>query len=141
MGHKLSDDSKPIAAPSKPAAPVAARFKQARTRLGNGTSPIAGVDGRTHGGRRFRELVADLAHHMGNEPTPPQQAIIMRAAALMIWCETQETALANGAEFDVAAFTTAANSLRRLLVDIGLERRLKDVTPSLEQYLAGKVAG
>jgi hypothetical protein len=98
------------------------------------------VDGRTNGGRRFRELAADLAQHLGGHPTPPQQAIIMRAAALAIWCETQETALANGADFDVAAFTTAANSLRRLLADLGLERRLKDVTPSLEQFLAAKVA-
>ena len=113
---------------------------QARTRLGTGSSAVANVDGRTHGGRRFRELAADLAHHLGGSPTPPQQAIIQRAAALIIWCEGQETALANGADFDVAAFTTAANSLRRLLADLGLDRRLKDVTPSLEQFLAAKVA-
>ncbi|WP_303810173.1 hypothetical protein [Sandarakinorhabdus limnophila] len=126
----MTDDSRHIAGPQR----------QARTRLGNGTSPIANVDGRTHGGRRFRELAADLAHHLGGSPTPPQQAIIQRAAALIIWCEGQETALANGADFDVAAFTTAANSLRRLLADLGLDRRLKDVTPSLEQFLAAKLA-
>ena len=113
---------------------------QARTRIGTGSTTLAGVDGRTHGGRRFRELAADLAQHLGGHPTPPQQAIIQRAAALIVWCETQETVLANGADFDVAAFTTAANSLRRLLADLGLERRLKDVTPSLEQFLAAKVA-
>jgi hypothetical protein len=77
---------------------------------------------------------------MGGAPTAPQQAIISRAAALMIWCESQETALASGADFDVAAFTTASNSLRRLLTDLGLERRLKDVTPSLHEFIAARSA-
>jgi hypothetical protein len=131
---RIADVKRQMRSPDSP--PI-----QARTRIGTGSTPLAGVDGRTHGGRRFRELAADLAQHLGGHPTPPQQAIIMRAAALAIWCEGQETALANGAaDFDVAAFTTAANSLRRLLADLGLERRLKDVTPSLEQFLAAKVA-
>ena len=42
----------------------------------------------------------------------------------------------NGRGF--ASFTTAANSLRRLLADLGLERRAKDITPSLSTYLDRK---
>ena len=30
----------------------------------------------------------------------------------------------------------AANSLRRLLLDLGLERRMRDITPRIDTYLA-----
>lgn len=121
--------------------PIARPLPNAATRMGTGGTALAGVDMRTHGGRRYKELCADLVHHLGGEATAPQLAIIRRAAALAAWCEAQEAEQAQGGDLDIAAFTTATNSLRRLLVDLGLERRLKDVTPSLEQYLAGKVAG
>jgi hypothetical protein len=84
--------------------------------------------------------VADLVEHMGSEPTAVQRAIIEEAAGLVVWCGSQRLALLTGAEFDVGKYTTATNALRRLLVDIGQERRLKDVTPTLDGYLASKRA-
>ena len=49
--------------------------------------------------------------------------------------------MANGKDIDIAEFTTATNALRRLLADLGLERRQRDLTPSLEGYLAAKASG
>lgn len=118
--------------------PIARPLPNAATRLGTGGTVLAGVDMRTNGARRFKELCADLVHHLAGDPTAPQLAIIRRAAALAVWCEGQEAAQASGGDFDVQAFTTAANSLRRLLIDLGLERRMKDATPTLEQYLAAR---
>jgi hypothetical protein len=109
---------------------------QAATRMGTQRAILQGVDRRTFGGRRFKELVADLVHHLNDDPTPPQMALIRRAAALSVWCEAQEAAQASGGELDIASYTTAANSLRRLLCDLGIERRARDVTPSLVDYLA-----
>jgi len=37
-------------------------------------------------------------------------------------------------------YQRTANSTRRLLESVGLKRRAKDVTPSLEDYLASKQA-
>lgn len=88
--------------------------------------------------RRYRELVADLSEHLGGEVTVPQQAIIRRAVQLQVWCEECEAAFARGEEFDVTVFTTAVNSLRRLLIDLGLERKARDVTPTLGAYIAQK---
>jgi hypothetical protein len=109
---------------------------QAATRMGTQGTIMQGVDMRTHGGRRFRGLVADLAHHLNDDPTPPQLALIRRAAALSVWCEQQEAAQASGGDLDIAAYSSAANTLRRLLSDLGIERRPRDVTPSLVDYLA-----
>lgn len=120
---------------SKDSPPIARPLPNAATRMGTGGTALAGVDMRTNGGRRYKELCADLVHHLEGDPTAPQLAIVRRAAALAVWCEGQEAAQASGGDFDVQAFTTAANTLRRLLSDLGLERRLKDATPTLEQYL------
>ena len=113
---------------------------QGATRMGTQGTILAGVDMRTHGGRRFKELCADLVDHLGDDPTAPQLAIIRRAAALGVWCEQAEADQAQGKELDVAAYTTATNTLRRLMGDLGLERRARDVTPDLRDYIAGKGA-
>lgn len=73
-------------------------------------------------------------------PTEAQRHIMARAATLALWCEAEETKLADGSDFDAGAYATISNSLRRLLCDLGLERRARDITPSLSDYLAGKAA-
>jgi len=108
--------------------------------MGTQGTILQGVDMRTHGGRRFKELCADLADHLCEDPTAPQLAIIRRAAALAVWCEQAEAEQAQGGGFDVSSYTTAANTMRRLLSDLGLERRARDVTPDLQSYIRGRAA-
>ena len=50
--------------------------------------------------------------------------------------------MAAGGAVDIGAYTTGVNALRRLLCDLGLERRARDVTPTLtlEQYLASRAS-
>ena len=111
---------------------------QGATRIGTQGTILQGVDMRTHGGRRFKELCADLIDHLCESPTAPQLAIIRRAAALAVWCEQAEAEQAQGGDFDVASYTTAANTMRRLLAALGLERRTKDIPPDLHSYRAPK---
>ena len=107
-----------------------------RTRKGLGKDVLAGIDGRTGPARRFREIVAQMASDLGGDPSQGQAAIMERAATLIVWCEGEEAARARGESFDIASFTTATNALRRLLVDLGLERKARDVTPAdLTTYL------
>jgi hypothetical protein len=122
-----------------PGGPNAGQAKPtARTRIGNGKALLPDVDGRSAPMRRYREILCQLANDMGGNPSEAQTQIARRAATLAVWCESAEAAMANGGSLDIAAFSTATNTLRRLLCDLGLERRLRDVTPSLHQYLAGK---
>ncbi len=85
-----------------------------RDALGQRGGGASGVDGRSWGARRYRELAADLAAHLGNDVTAPQEAVIRRAAQLQVWCEEREAAFARGEAFDIAEYTTAANAMRRL---------------------------
>ena len=118
---------------------VAQPKPQAATRMGTQGTVLEGVDMRTHGGRRFRELCADMVAHLAGEPTTPEFHLIRRASALSVWCEKAEAAQANGEERDVASYTTVANTLRRLLSDLGLERRMRDATPRLADYIESRV--
>lgn len=92
---------------------------------------LSGVDGRSLMARRFREIHASIESDLGGDLTEAQRHLIARAATLAIWCEARETELGEGGEFDAGQYVTIANSLRRLLSDLGLERRLRDAAPPL----------
>lgn len=113
---------------------------EARTRVGNGSVVLQGVDARSITFRRYREILASLIVDMGGDPTEAQSQIARRAASLSIWCEEQDTAAANGTPIDIGAYTTASNSLRRLLESLGLERKQRNVTPTIAEYAAQKAA-
>ena len=114
---------------------------QARSRVGTGkTLFLERVDSRSIAARRFKEVFRQIIADIGGDPTEAQTQIARRATALAIWCESVEAQLVGGAQLDIGQFTTAANSLRRLLSDLGLERKARNVTPSLNEYLASKRA-
>jgi hypothetical protein len=114
-----------------------------RSAVANGSTLwIDSVDGRSREARRFRDVYGDLVAHLGGTDyaTELQKHLARRAAALVVWAEMAETRLAAGGDLDVQNYTTTANTLRRLLQDIGLQRVARDVTPSLEQYAAMRQA-
>ena len=69
-----------------------------------------------------------------------ERSIIRRAATLTIELERLEakfSTLPNGPrDSDLDMYQRCSNSLRRLLETIGIKRVPRDVTPSLEGYLA-----
>jgi hypothetical protein len=90
---------------------------------------LEGVDGRSVLARRYRDILEQLISDIGGDPSEAQSLILRRSATLAVWCEMAEAEMAQGKELDIVSFTTATNALRRLLADIGLQRRSRDVTP------------
>jgi hypothetical protein len=124
---------------SQPKRPASApRAPRLRSRVGNGQELIADLDKRSALYRQYADVVSDLEAHLGGDPTVVERAIAEEAAGLIVWCRQARKTLIEGGEFNVGAYTTATNALRRLLVDIGLEARLRDVTPTLNEYMAGR---
>jgi hypothetical protein len=138
----LSNDATTKKAPVKaPRRRADAKVKpEARSRVGNGKTLLAGIDTHSREYREYRDCVADLVEHMGSEPTAVQRAIIEEAAGLVVWCRSQRLALLKGEPFEIGPYTTATNALRRLLEDIGQERRLKDVTPDTVESIMAEYA-
>ncbi|WP_020187728.1 hypothetical protein [Methylopila sp. 73B] len=112
-----------------------------RTRVTNGTATIPGVDGRTLWARRLRDLLAIYASDLGGAEnmTEAEKSLVRRAATLSVELELLEQRFAasgKGASApDLDLYGRMTNTLRRLLECTGLERRARDVTPSLAQYL------
>jgi len=111
---------------------IARKKPRARSRVGNGKALLAGIDQRSLPYREYQDTVADFVHHLGGDPSAVELAIAEEAAGLIVWCRLARLALLTGGKFDVAAYTTGVNALRRLLADIGQERRLHDVIPLKE---------
>ncbi len=89
---------------------------------------LEGVDGRKNLARRYREVLAELLSDLGT-PSPAQIMIARRAATLSVWAEDSEARLVAGHPVDIGTFTTAANTMRRLLSDLRRPDAPRDITP------------
>ena len=112
---------------------------EARSRVSNGKDLfLEGVDGRSALARRYRDIFAQLTQRHGGDPFEAQSIIIRRATQLAVWCEQAEAGAAGGKPLNIGEYATATNTLRRRLLDLGLERRMRDITPG--STLLGEVA-
>jgi hypothetical protein len=85
-------------------------------------------------------MLSALVSDMGGEDqvSTARRALAEHAAVLnAVACDVRARYL-GGEPIDTAEFATVTNALRRLLADIGLERRARDVNAALSEYLAGK---
>jgi hypothetical protein len=121
---------------------IARRPPACRSRVGNGKVLLPMTDGRSVTARRFQDLYEDIAADLGglDHLSEAERQLIRRAATLSAESERQEAEWANGRPFDLTLYSTTANCLRRLFETLGLERKSRDVTPSLQSYLQARAA-
>ena len=102
---------------------------------------LADLDGRTNAAKAARALVADLSADLGGADrlSAGERALVVRAAVTTAMLEHIETTWLAGGGIDLAGYATLANVQRRLLVTVGLQRRPRDVTPDLDDYVASRV--
>ena len=67
-----------------------------------------------------------------------QRQLIRRAATLSIMSESVEADFIRNLAFDSGAYGVLCDRLGRCLQSLGLERKSRDVTPSLQSYLQAK---
>jgi hypothetical protein len=109
----------------------------ARTRVTNGKELLPGIDGRSLWARRFRDVLALHLSDLGGEQntSEAEKTIARRAACLVVELEQMEIRFATGDEPEgeddtgnmLDRYQRCANTLRRLLESLGLQRRAKDV--------------
>ena len=100
---------------------------------------LADLDKRTTAARAALELRDAITEDLGGEAalTAMKRAIVHNSAVLGAMLEDMATAYLAGDGADLSLYATLANAQRRLLADLGLESRPRDVT-SLKTYLATK---
>jgi hypothetical protein len=128
----------------RPAETGARRLPDQRSAVTNGQRLfVAAGDGRGPWARRMRDVIELHISDLGGleNASEAERSIIRRAATLTIELERLEakfSTLPNGPRADdLDMYQRCSNSLRRLLESIGIQRRPRDVTPSLDGYLAG----
>ena len=117
---------------------------KARSRLTNRPGLLADVDGRTRWPKRNRDLVVAYISDMGGiDMISEKEKTMVECSAVMV-TELQRMvagwhAAGTGAPLaELETYQRTSNTLRRLFMALGLQRRSRDVTPSIEQYLAYK---
>jgi len=107
----------------------------------NGTALfLEPVDQRSSYSRRWHDIQARFISDLGgwDQVTEGQASLVRRITTLSVSLEQIEARFAQSAQLDpelASLYATLANSLRRLISDIGLERRQVDVT-NLSKVLA-----
>jgi hypothetical protein len=112
-----------------------------RSRVGNGKVLLAMTDGRSLTARRFQDLYEDIANDLGGLDilSEAQKQLIRRVATLSAESERQEAEWANGRPFDLTAYSTTANCMRRLFETLGISRvarPINDGSQALAQYFS-----
>ena len=113
-----------------------------RSRITNGSALLPGVDGRSPWVRRCKDVIAAHLSDLGGEDntSAAERLIIRRASVLTFELERLEArfALAEQASpEDLDLYQRTAGNLRRLLEAVGLQRRPRNLTPNLKDYLEG----
>ena len=97
------------------------------------------IDRRTKAGRTLRQVRADLVDMIGGNPTAAEALIIQSAAVKATRLFLISEQILSGVNFSDGSDHHALsylNSMRQDLQALGLERRIKDASPRLEDILA-----
>jgi hypothetical protein len=113
-----------------------------RSAVSNGSRLFVAGDGNSAWSRRFRDLVAQHAADLGGADhlSEAQLSLIRRVATIETELEQREGELSRGMAVDLDQYGRAAGQLRRLLETLGTSRQVRNITPTLSEYLAAKAA-
>jgi hypothetical protein len=109
-----------------------------RSRITNGKSLLANIDGRTADARRYRDLAASLADDLGGVAglTEAQRALVRQAAAMIVQSEKLQGAVLRGELVDVEQLTRLANAATRILSRLGIRREQRRSVSPLAAHFA-----
>src|SRR5271155_2475539 len=106
--------SAPITAASSSASCFpAAKSKVSRPQI------VAGVDGRSPGARRYRDLLSSFVASLGGELNSAEMALARNAVSLTLQSELLQTEVAAGKLVDTEQLTRLSNSVSRIMAQLG----------------------
>ena len=120
-----------------------ARFTLARLRSAtdNSGDNLADVNQRSEPIRRLKQLTRAHITDLGGEAliSHAERVLVKRCAMLILQLEFIELRWVSGGKDvetgDLDAYQRCVNTLRRTLETLGLQRRAKEITPTLGEYL------
>ena len=100
------------------------------------------LDRRTKAAQATFELRDSIATDLGGieRLSAMQRELVDGAALLGAMIKDLGANYLSGDPIDLSEFMALTNAQRRLLADIGLERKARDITPTLNDIIAGRAA-
>jgi hypothetical protein len=92
---------------------------------------IRDLDGRSRAAQRCRELVTAFTTDLGGHLTTSQSQLVQRASILATQLEDFEVRWSLGEPIEQTDYLTTVNVQRRVLATLGLERRARDVSNTM----------
>jgi hypothetical protein len=95
------------------------------------------LDGRTAAAKVFDRLVVDIENDLGGHDalSTIERALVEGFAGACVTLQHLNTQLALGQTIDLAQHAQAVSAMVRVASRLGLQRRTRDVTPTLADYL------
>jgi hypothetical protein len=108
-----------------------------RSRISNGRALLPDIDGRSAMARRFRDIADAILVDQGglDNCSESRVQLVRRFAAAAVLAERMESRIANGESVDISEHSLLCSTLVRIAQRIGINRRLRNVTPHLADYL------
>jgi hypothetical protein len=120
---------------------AAIRKPMARSRVGNGKVLVPGIDGRSAGARRLRDVIEDLTADMGGNLGEAERLQVRTVAGLVVHAEQLTADMLNGKPVDSEQITRVSNSAARLLTSLKAKRKAKAPTAlTLRERLQAEAA-
>jgi len=116
------------------------RARTAQSRVTTGKEILPNIDWRCATARRYQDIVARIASDQGGADrlTETRLQLVRRFAGGAVLAEMMEAQLAKGEAIDVGQYALLSSSLVRIATRIGLDRRARNITPTLSEYLESK---
>ena len=113
------------------------RSKRPRSAITSGRELFVGGDANSAWSRRFHDLIVGHVLDLGGADvlSEAQFSLIRRAAAIEAELERMDARLSRDEPVDLDAYGRATSHLRRLFETLGVERKPRDVTPTLGDIL------
>jgi hypothetical protein len=112
-----------------------------RSALTNGSTLVADVDGRSAWMRRLRDIVHAHVADLGGEDaiSHSERVLLNRSSMLTLQLEMMEAQWGkqdfNTTSRQLRDYQRAVNTVRRTFEALGLQRRSKDITPTLGELI------
>ena len=119
--------------------PALKQPSKGRSKVTNGDGVLLpDLDGRSRLARRYRDIARAILGDQGgaDQCSESRQQLVRRFAAAAVLAERLESRLANGEEISIQEHAILSSTLVRLAGRIGIDRRMKHIVPSLDEYLA-----
>lgn len=120
--------------------PGRSRQKRPRSAVTSGRLLFVDGDPNSAWSRRYHDLIVGHVQDLdpsgrGSSLSEAQHSLIRRASSIECELERLDGMLSRGVEVDLCAYATVSGQLRRIFETIGLERKQKDIGPTLGELM------